>query len=212
MKVIPVKEFVRHISPLLEKCPSFVIEQEVIKTVAAACRDSGCLTTTTEFTTKAGREDYELRLPEGLELERVRFAYCDGFQMAPVTYNTVTGRALVDWRETNGMPRFYSFRQHDEFCLLPKPDKEYTIRVDLIATVKASSQVVPEFFYESYMDLVTYGVLARAHQIVGQPFSNKELAVAYEAKYLVELARLKGESFRDFTRSAGRLRYNRILY
>ncbi len=212
MRVVPVKVFCRHISPLLEKCPDFVIEQEVVKVVASACRDTGCLTTTSEFKTTAGKEDYEIPLPDGLDVEKVRFCYCDGLQLRPVTYNTVTGRSFADWREFTGAPQYYSFRQHGEFCLLPKPDKEYTIRVDLTATLKPRADVVPEFFYDSYLDLVTYGVLARAHRIFGQPFSNIELATAYETKYNMEISRLKGDAFSDFTRTTGRLRFNRILF
>ena len=212
MKVVPVKEFVPHIAPLLDKCPDFVIQQEVVKTIASACRDSGCLTTTVEFKTREGQAGYDLRMPEGLDADVVRFAYCDGRQLKPVIYNTVTGRLPFDWRDGEATPEFYTFRQHGELTLLPTPDRDYPMRVDVTAAIVGSTEVVPEFFLSSYLDLVTFGVLARAHRIVGQPFSNLELAVMYEGKYAKELAVLKSEAFRDFTRSAGRLRYNRILY
>lgn len=212
MKVVPVKAFVPHIAPLLDKCPDFVIQQEVVKTIASACRDSGCLTTTVEFKTRKGQAGYELRMPEGLDAEIVRYCYCDQWQLEPVTYNMVTGRLPFDWRNSEATPKYYTFRQHGELTLLPTPDNEYPMRVDVTASIVGSTAVVPEFFLSSYLDLVTYGVLARAHRIAGQPFSNLELATMYDGEYARELSILKSESFRDFTRTAGRLRYNRILY
>lgn len=211
MKVVPVKLFVPHIAPMLEKCPDFVIEREVVKTVASACRESGCITTTVEFKSEKGKEDYEFLMPEGLDADVVRFVYCDGLQLKPLTYNGLTGRLPVDWREGEGKPVAYSFRQHGEMTLFPTPDAEYTVRVDVTATVRTDTAVVPEFFFSSHLDLVAYGVLSRVHRIVGQPYSSMELAEGYEAKYNAELARLKGEAFRDFTRTAGRVRFNRII-
>ena len=211
MRTVPVKLFVPYIKPLAEKCPDYIIESEVARTVGDICRKTGCLTTTAEVKTQAGRCEYMLNSPEGLEVDMVRHCYVDGMEIPAQTFDNGSQAYGGDWRNTSGKPLCYTFRHRNHLTLIPVPDREYSVRADVTSFIAPDSELIPDMFLTAYLDTVVNGALARIHQLAGQTFASAELAVLYEQRYAVGLNQIKIDATRDFTRTSGRVHFNRII-
>lgn len=212
MRVVPVDKFVKYITPMAEGCPEFVARREVIATVADLCRATGCITAETSFTTIPGIAEYDIPMAEGLHVEMVRHAYCDHMEMRSVRLDELTTAVRrTDWFNQGGAPRFYTFKRTDWIRLMPRPDGEHLIHLDVIVAVDRETKVVPEQFFTEWLDAVVAGALNRIFRIAGQVYSNQQLAERQLLLYQQGVADIHADAVRDFTRTTGRVKFNRIV-
>lgn len=212
MRTVNVQEFSPYIVPQAEGCPDFVMRQAVAATVSDICKRTGCLTTALDFKAKAGEGAYELRLAEGLLCEVVRAVYVDGCAVNAVTNDMLARMAHgFDVMKAVGYPRFYTFVKPDRLTLVPAPSVDKPVRVIATCSVKRDTQFVPEVFFTDYLDAVIYGSLNRIFRYAGQTYTNIRLADEYELKFNAEIAEIRIDVARDFTRTTGRVFFNRII-
>ena len=211
MRTVSVEKFEPMVAVYADNCPNFVIRRAVVEAVNDICRRTGCVVTTSKFSTKPGEAHYEFYLPHGLKAESVRRMYCDGVRVQEATLDGLAKQFVNDYEEAEGDPKFYFFRKPYRIQLVPRPTQEHLVRMDITVSVEPDTVNVPEIFYTEMSDLVVYGALARILAIVGQPFSNSQQAEAYRQKYAVELLRVKSEAMQGFQRTNGRVFYNRII-
>ena len=212
MRVVPVDRFVKYITPQAENCPDFVVRREVIATIADMCRETGVITAETCFTAKAEFMEHLIPMEEGLSVELVRHAYCDGTEMQSARLDELsTAMRGTDWFEKCGQPLYYTFKRKNLMRLIPRPAEDAFVRCDVIVTVDRDTKQVPEQFFEDYLDTVVAGALSRIFRIAGQPYSNQQLAERNLLAYQQGLVSIKAEAMRDFTRAAGRVKFNRIV-
>ena len=212
MNVVPIKKFSPYIVPLAENCPEFLMEQAVTATVADICKATGCLTTRTCFVTKKDESEYDLDLNRGLNAELVRSVYCGGVQVESARLDELDRRfGLEDWRPASGVPRYYTFLKPARIIFCPAPAEEMFVTVTVTCSVNRDTQTVPDFFLNDYLDVVVNGALARIYRVAGQTYTNVRLADECQKKYEDGLKDIQRDVYRDFTRSTGRVFYNRIV-
>ena len=212
MRVVPVDDFVKYVTPQAENCPDFVVRREVISTVAEICRETGCITAESCFATTPGMAEYDIPLADGLHVEMVRQAYCDGLRLQSVRLDELSAAMRgTDWFEKAGKPLYYTFKRLDYIRLIPRPEAEAFVRLDVLVTVGRDTKQIPAQFFEDYLDTVVAGALSRIFRIAGQTYTNYQLADRNLAIYEQGLVGIKADAQRDFTRSPGRVKINRIV-
>lgn len=211
MKTVPINDFSPLIAPQAENCPDFVVRSAVSATVAEICRETGCLTAETSFMTEPGKDTYELRLGYGLRPELVRFVSCEGMRIRPSTLDSLYHDGAYLGNAGKGIPSKYAFQRPDVLKLVPAPSKEALVSVVLTASIERNTDKIPEQFFNEYADVVVNGALARIYRIAGQTYTNVRLADEREFKYRLALNSIRIETSRDFTRTNGRVFFNRII-
>ena len=212
MRTVPVDKFIPYISVQAENCPNFLVRQCVLATVSDMCQRTGCVTTETCFSTKAGERRYDLQLGTGLRGEIVRHLYVDGKELTPVTLDELSHIFKgVDWAESSGEPMFYTYQKPGEIQIIPVPQSEAFCRVALTASVERDAEKVPEQFYNDYFDAVLWGALSRVFRVAGQTYTNVRLADEYEMKYDLAVRNIRNDVVRDFTRRSGRVFFNKVI-
>ncbi len=212
MRVVPVDRFVKYISPQAENCPDFVVRREVIATIIDICRETGCITAETCFTAKAEFSEHYIPMAEGLNVEMVLHAYCDGRELTSARLDELsTAMRGTDWFEKGGHPLYYSFKRKNLLRLVPRPAEDAFVRCDVLVSIDRDAKQVPEQFFEDYLDTVVAGALSRIFRIAGQTYSNMQLAERNLLAYQQGLVGIKSEAMRDFTRAAGKVKFNRIV-
>lgn len=209
MNTVPVKVFSTRIAPLVDGAPDFLICRAVVDTVMAVCKETLCLTTETAFRTKPYENEYDIPMPDGLDIEQIRWAYCDGWQLRVKTQDELARMFMpMDWKDCDGMPLYYSFRKKNHIVFAPVPEKTYHIRLSVAANVERETDNVPELFFTDYVDCITFGAVARLLRTAGQSFSNFQLGELYQARYEGELDGVRSDAVQDYTRNAGHVFYN----
>ena len=212
MRVVPVDRFVKYITPQAENCPEFVVRREVIATIADMCRETGCITAETCFTAKPDFMEHLIPMADGLNVELVRHAYCDGHELMSARLDELaTAMRGTDWFEKGGAPLYYTFKRKNLLRLIPRPAEDAFVRCDVLVSIDRDAKQVPEQFFEDYLDTVVAGALSRIFRIAGQTYSNMQLAERNLMAYQQGLVAIKSEAMRDFTRAAGKVKFNRIV-
>lgn len=212
MRVVPIDEFVKYITPMAENCPALVARREVLSTVADICRATGCVTAETLFITHPHVAEYRIPVQEGLSVELVRSAYCDGHKLNDMRIDEMERRLNGnDWWGISGRPMCFTFRRPNDIRLIPFPEAEHAIRLDVVVSVEREAKQVPEQFFTDYLDTVVAGALSRIFRIAGQTYSNVQLAERNLLAYQQGLNDIHADAVRDFTRVTGRVQYNRIM-
>lgn len=212
MKTVPVDSFTRHIAPMVDSAPDFAIRAAVVSTIIDICRTANCVTTQTGFTTKHGKREYEIPLADGLKVEQVRYVFCGGSPVHVKTMDEVYRQyEPLDFTQVSGTPLYFTFRSPDSIILTPAPDKEYRVSLVVSVGIGRDAENVPDIFYEDFLDTVVYGALSRLYKTAGQAFSNFRLAAEYEVLYRRGLGDIMSDSYRDFSRTQGRVRFQKVI-
>ena len=210
MNTVNVEQFFSQVAPYCDGAPKFSIERAVSDTVIAMCQETQCVVTELCFDTKPGESTYNLSVGDGLDVEMVRAAYCDSYRMEPRTLDDLAQLCSpLDWRDSEGMPIYYTFQKRNRIILAPVPKEERRIRVIAAVTIERGGRNIPEIFYTDYLDTVVDGALSRLYRTAGQGYSNFRLGAEYEARYQAGLQSIRVDSYRNFTRTSGRVAYNR---
>lgn len=209
MNTVPVEVFDTRVAPLVDGAPNFLIEQAVVDTVMAICKDTLCITTETAFQTEPLENEYDIPMPDGLDIEQIRWAYCDGWTLHPKTVDELARMFMpMDPGESVGMPLYYSFRKKNHMIFAPVPHKCFHIRLSVAVNIERDAKNIPEIFFTDYVDCVTFGAVARILRTAGQSFSNFQLGELYQVRYTSELGDVRSDALQDFTRKAGHVFYN----
>lgn len=210
MKTVSTKQFAPKIARYINGAPDFAIEQAVSDTVLEICKEAMCVSTDVCLTTKPGVDLYEIPVGDGLDVELVRHAYCSGWQLRPMTQDQLHRHFRpMDFREAEGLPMFYTFQKRNKLLLVPKPEHEYRVSMTCVVSICRDGEDVPELFYTDFMDVVVDGALARLYRTSGEAFTDAEAAVFYQQRYEQGLQGIKNQTNRDYTRTSGRVVYNR---
>jgi hypothetical protein len=238
MNTIPIEAFHPHILPLVQACPIELLNLQLVSTITDICNRTGCLTVEVTFKTMEKLPEYDVPMPSGLNFLMARQVFIKpvdpeteeeeqeaeeealavvpqqyaGVQLHSVRTDELTHYSLgLDPAQYVGTPRAYGFRRKGHMVLYPCPDKIYEVKVLAEASLDRGSMLIPEQFFNDYLDVVVNGTLARLHRVASQPFSSLRLATERRVDYEDGLRLIKSETARDFTDSTGRVFFNRIM-
>ena len=106
-----------------DNCPNFVIRRAVVQAVNDICRRTGCVVTTSKFSTKPGEAHYEFYLPHGLKAESVQRMYCDGVRVQEATLDGLAKQFVNElMRKPRATQKFYFFRKPYRIQLVSLPN------------------------------------------------------------------------------------------
>lgn len=164
-------DFFRWIMPYAPACADPVAEIHVISAAREWCEATRCWREKECFPV-TGEEDAVLCVPPYASLFEIEFARFNEVELERVAYSD----AALD---VCGQPRQITQVQPQSVALAPRGECG-TLTISMFLEPAQDADVLPDFLYESWGQIIAQGALGSLLIIPDQPFSNPGLA-AYNA-------------------------------
>jgi hypothetical protein len=203
----PLSAFYSRILPYLPGCSEPMVDQVLVASAIEFAETSLVLRQNLDpFNTIIGRTEYDLDPPtRDHDVNRVMSVAVDGKDISAGLAESLRN----DLPTAVAMPRgFYTDRTDNTFVLrlAPPPDKVYSVVVGVVLSPARTARLLDDDLYNSWIDPIVSGAMARAMQIPDQPFTNFA-----QAQYLLDSAAKKTNQSRiegnyGFVRGSMRVR------
>ena len=112
--------------------------------------------------------------------------------------NNITG-----YNPGKGPPAGYTQKDVDTFTILPIPDQKYVSAVTMRAALVPLRTMteVPDFLYEIWGEIISFGAKARLMLVPGKPYSNTESANFNQTRFMIGLNDARQRASRGNVRS-----------
>lgn len=217
MNLIKVDKFLPRVLPYAENLPEIVARRAISDACRELMEEALNMELTYKFTTKPGEERYKIVLPYRMQCSKVKSGSIKrpGDQRGRWQITQTTSEMLdaysypVSWRDVEGAPVVYLFRQPDEIILAPIPDEELEVELECGATISRDAMEVPEILYEDYANVIADGALAKALCMAGQTWSDGKLGATYAQSFQAGVNKARLDASKDYTKAGGRITFNR---
>lgn len=180
----PLDAFFPRILPYLPGCPEPLAAEVLINAAIEFCDATLTLRQNlTPLSTVIGQVRYDLEPPtSNHDISRVMGVTLDGKELSAGMAEVIRNDLPTAVAKPRG---FYTDRTDSVFALMlsPPPDKVYSVVVNVALTPARSATHLDDDLYNSWIDPIVAGAIARAMQIPGQSFTNFA-----QAKALLESA------------------------
>jgi len=176
---VSLDSFLPYIAPEVVGCPVAVMKHNVLLSIINFCEKSKAwLYEHPDITTVAGQEDYPFSLPANTSIAEI-----------------------LSIKKDNGEDQGAQRLTLDTLRLIPVPDKEY--KVSLLLSLKPIYSVadVEDFFFNEYLDAITYGAKYRLMMMRGLPWFDPDMATYYKREFNLKIAETATKFARKNTNS-----------
>lgn len=162
---VTLATFVPLISLYVPKCPTILMQDEVLKAAQTFCEETQVWELTSDTTYTSG-EAFEITLPDYSDLITVKDAWL----------NTVPLKSGRDYQVST---------IEDEIAIDIRTAKMAgdILKLVLILKPKDGAPSLPVFLWREYRDAIKYRALSDIMKIPGQPWTNLGMSAHYEGKY-----------------------------
>lgn len=217
MNLIKVDKFLPRVLPYAENLPEIVARRAISDACRELMEEALNMELTYKFTTKPGEERYKIVLPYRMQCSKVKSGSIKRpddqrgrWQITQTTSEMLDAYSYpVSWRDVEGAPVVYLFRQPDEIILAPIPDEELEVELECGATISRDAMEVPEILYEDYANVIADGALAKALCMAGQTWSDDKLGATYAQSFQAGVNKARLDASKDYTKAGGRITFNR---
>ena len=180
MTNVAYTQWLDHIQPHVQDCPSPMILLAVRQACIEFCRSSRYLRVNLDpFNTVVGDDEYDLSPPADTVVSAILNVRCGGRLIDAARQEDLDSEANY-WRDLEGPPSRYL--QPNEATIILNPVPQEVVAVRILAAIRPSqaSGGVDEEIFERFLDPVASGALARLMAMPGVSWSNPELAGYHE--------------------------------
>lgn len=191
--MIATTEFLPRITPHVSGCSDPMALQALVDSAISFCDDSLVVRQRLDpQKTSYGRPDFDIDAPANQAVSRVMRVWVDGREIRAVPSDMVNDAMPLMSQPT----AFYTLQDIGitSAMLHPIPDGAYTLSVEAALRPLRNATAFSDDLYNTWMDHVISGALARLMVTPDQPFTNLAMGQAYAAKamYLSRRARVEG--------------------
>lgn len=186
-------EFLPLILPFCPECPDFLAEQHARFAAIEFCERSRAWRHLTTVTLAAGSAGVGVMVaPDTAAIHEIEFAEMNGRKLTPVQFSTIENAS-------EGLPEYITQTAPNEVRVLPfEPG---TLKISMFLKPLSTSQygtdaarplfdrfnVVPDFLVDMHGATIAAGTLAKLLSIPGEPWTNENKALQYEARFREKL-------------------------
>lgn len=176
MTNVAYTQWLDHIQPHVQDCPSPMILLAVRQACIEFCRSSRYLRVNLDpFNTVVGDDEYDLSPPADTVVSAVLNVRCGGRLIDAARQEDLDSEANY-WRDLEGPPSRYLLPNEATIILNPVPQEVVAVRILAAIRPSQASGGVDEAIFERFLDPVASGALARLMAMPGVSWSNPELA------------------------------------
>lgn len=190
-----VSDFSRFILPEVIGCPDPVLEQAVVQTAYEFCDKTGAWDEVQDpQALVAGTGDYDIDVPPGAILMRVRNVWIDGQAVASETFE----RVAVMSRDLGSPVYFNAAIDRAQIRLFPTPSADggqMVVRAVYAPAMTATS--LPDFLLQRHTDAISSGAKARLMLMPNMVWSNAQLGSYHSDRFTSGIVSARIESLHD---------------
>lgn len=161
--------------------------------------------------------DYDFDTPTGYRVFKIMKAWYKDIELVPTAPDDILDPALYNQNIpgvtiSKDAPRIITQKDDVTFSVLPVPKDTVrgaiTMRVALKPTRTSTS--IEDFIFEDYAETVYAGARFRLLVVPAKPYTNPELALAFQNQYVGGMNQARQRSSRGFVRSNTSVQLRRI--
>lgn len=214
MSTVSYDSFLQYVLPFARSCPDVIARAAVRDACIAFCSDTEWwLHTFDPIDVQADVAAYDIPVPIGARLVRVRQLYYDGVEIKPQTPDSLQGYGGSDWRNLAGPPRGYTQQAPDEVILVPAPAElvEEALTGTVVVAPTRASTYCDASLLEHWAEVIGQGALARLHRMDDQPFTDPAKAAAALASFMFGCSEASRQTSQALTRGPLRVQMPRFV-
>lgn len=184
--------FFPYVLPEVIGAPEPVVVLAVRSACVEFCEKSLILTRDHDpVTVLANIVDYDLEPPTGYLVVKVQQAWIENNKISPLAPDfvrdaSVYNRLFASYQSAPSTPTAYLQKDERTITIWPVPDRKLpnglTMRVALKPT--RASETIDDVIFEEYAEAIAAGALARLMSSAGKPYTNLDMAVVNQSKFM----------------------------
>ena len=206
-RTVPLDKFLPELQFEFEKLPDALFKWALIRAARDMAKTGNLIRRRAVIRTQCGVTRYALRSPDGLEVCGILgirgIACCDEHVVVrsfdPPTGARVCGRERAWYDEQDGVLHFHS----------PYFPGEYYVTLAVCPADDACE--LPAILYDDHIDVLMAGARARILRMANKPWTNFQLADAYERHFHEGVADAAVETHTHLMRGGIRMNFGRAL-
>jgi hypothetical protein len=187
-------KFYPYLQPYVSGCPEIVMEAHLQEAAAKFFERSEVWRFDIEkdFAVK-NVADYAIFLPSSeAVLENVYEIVLDGRVIPRISDRHLKSTAV----STKACPKYYSIYQDASIKFYPTPDAKYEFTGSGVLKTKLTATGIEDWIFESHGRCIAYGAISQLTSVPNKEWSNPELSVYYNQKFLREADAAKTRDYR----------------
>lgn len=196
--------------PQLPGCPDVIAEHEVKRAAQEFFERSRAWAVTLDAeNVLAGELEMTLSPNSGQEIVAVRQVWLNDNELSPETADCLSEEMSASWQSHTGVPAAYLQNSPSSIRFYPVPDARATVTVRVAVKPSESAKNIPDEIASRFRNTIAQGAKGRLMLYVGQPWSNPEFGVKFEAAFneAIDKARYKSATNDGKARIPSRVRW-----
>lgn len=163
------------ILPDLPGCPITTVDAALAASASEFCAETHIWRENLDFQyTIKNLADYDV---DGTEIiETVLWVVVDGQVLTHLDARHVDKTRLTD----TGRPEAFWVVDDTAIRLFPIPDSKERMEITVALKPSRSAEEIPDWIYESYIDPIISGAIARLTRVIGKEWSNPDLSMFHQ--------------------------------
>ena len=135
--------------------------------------------------------DYDLEPPRGYLVVKVQKAWIENNKIDPLAPDfvrdaSVYNRLFASYQSAPSTPTAYLQKEERTITIWPVPDRKLTNGLTLRVALKPtrSSDTIDDVIFEEYAETIASGALTRLMSSAEKPYTNMDMAVVHQAKFM----------------------------
>lgn len=163
-------------------CPTPIVEIAVRDSAIAFCEGSLIYEITLDTLGFPKEYEYDVKLPEDTAVVALVSVRHDESELVPRTRHQI--RAMGDWKNSSGTPKYYSHIKGNTFIMVPPPSTD-SKDIEVVFALKPtpSATKIDTDVYNDWYDVIKHGALYRIKANYSSEWANPKSAAEHFAQF-----------------------------
>jgi hypothetical protein len=206
---VNITEFIQPVQVNAIGAPRYLVEAQVKSTIIDICESTGIWRGSETLSLVPGTGSYELSPPSGARLVRVLGVTHGQNKLSLTSEEELDEFYHVGWRsETSEYPGYFFMDSDTSVRLVSAPNEGAVSTADVQYTLKPTraATTVQDFFFEDYLETVTYGASYRLLEMSDKPWTSLQLAGAFRRLFAQGVSKIRSRAIKSRGKFGGRVK------
>lgn len=194
MATVPYSQWLPYVLVNVPDCPRALVLEAIRQKTIEFCEKSRFWRTELDgFYTVATDSEYEITSPVDSTIADILLIKVNKQPLEPMTQDDLE-LLYSEWREVNGVPKYFFLRDTSTAIFVPIPDAAYPVRLLVALKPTQAAHGVDEIIFEEYKEAIKHGALAYLTQMPEKSWSDPNMSVFYQNQFESGLMQAKSRA------------------
>jgi hypothetical protein len=198
-----LSDFYIYVMPRVEGCPTGLVKHSIRDAIIEFCERTRMWKYAFPVVdVVAGQDQYSFTIPDNTTLVAPTYVGVDNKQVFPTNEEDLDS-TRNDWRNMSSkQPMSYYMDYDGTMYLVPTPSDDIVAGLNVEAALKPSidSDVIPDWLFNSWAEVISHGALMRLHSMVGKVWADTQMVAMHRSKFKEGITRAKSKTMKSFAK------------